>query len=71
MFGYKNHAGIDRVSAQPDRQGEGRKMVMALLRAKLDESKRLQSPGEENFGATPRLEVSDPILKSLQKLNQR
>lgn len=46
-------------------------MVMVLLRAKMDESKRLQSPGEENLGAIPRLEVSDPLLKSLQKLNQR
>ena len=44
-------------------------MVMALLRAKLDESKRRQASGEGASEGGPRLEVSDTLLKSLQKLN--
>lgn len=40
-------------------------MVMALLRAKLDESKQAQIPGESE--SRPPLEVSDALLKSLKK----
>lgn len=43
-------------------------MIMALLRAKLDESKRRQSEAEANAGGAPRLEVSESLVKSLQKL---
>lgn len=43
-------------------------MIMALLRAKLDENKRRQSEAEGNAGGAPRLEVSDSLVKSLQKL---
>ncbi|MHB2267891.1 plasmid replication protein RepC [Aliihoeflea sp. PC F10.4] len=43
-------------------------MIMALLRAKLDESKRRQSEAEANAGVAPRLEVSESLVKSLQKL---
>lgn len=43
-------------------------MIMALLRAKLDENKRRQSEGEGNAAGAPRLEVSDSLLKRLQKL---
>jgi replication initiation protein RepC len=45
-------------------------MVMALLRAKLDEGKHRQT--SENVTSEPglRLEVSESLLKSLQKMNQ-
>lgn len=43
-------------------------MIMALLRAKLDENKRRQSEAEANAGGAPRLEVSESLVKSLQKL---
>ena len=43
-------------------------MIMALVRAKLDESKRRQSEAEANAGGAPRLEFSDSLVKSLQKL---
>ncbi|WP_457812518.1 plasmid replication protein RepC [Sinorhizobium meliloti] len=46
-------------------------MIMALLRAKLDENKRRQAEAEGNSGGAPRLEVSDSLLKSLQKLTPR
>jgi len=46
-------------------------MVMALLRAKLDENTRRQTAGEGSCEASPRLEVSESLLKSLQKLNPR
>jgi replication initiation protein RepC len=43
-------------------------MIMALLRAKLDENKRRQSEAAGNAGGAPRLEFSDSLVKSLQKL---
>lgn len=43
-------------------------MIMALLRAKLDENKRRQSEAEGNADGAPRLEVSDSLVKSLLKL---
>lgn len=43
-------------------------MIMALLRSKLDENKRRQAEAEGASGGTTRLEVSDSLLKSLQKL---
>ncbi len=43
-------------------------MIMALLRAKLDDNKRRQSQAEGNASGAPRLEVSDSLVKSLQKL---
>ncbi len=43
-------------------------MIMALLRAKLDDNKRRQSQAEGNAGGAPRLEVSESLVKSLQKL---
>jgi len=46
-------------------------MIMALLRAKLDENKRRQAEAEGTSGGAPRLEVSDSLLKSLQKLKPR
>ncbi|MCW8060566.1 plasmid replication protein RepC [Agrobacterium tumefaciens] len=46
-------------------------MVMALLRAKLDESKRRQDSPERSSEAAPRLEVSDSLVRSLQKPKRR
>lgn len=46
-------------------------MIMALLRAKLDENKRRQSEAEGNADGASRLEVSDSLVKSLQKLKPR
>ena len=46
-------------------------MVMALLRARLDEGKQRQAPGNATSEVGPRLEVSDSLLKSLQKSNLR
>lgn len=46
-------------------------MIMALLRAKLDESKRRHAAPDGAGGGASRLEVSDSLLKSLQKLNPR
>ena len=43
-------------------------MIMALLRAKLYENKRRQSEAAGNAGGAPRLEFSDSLVKSLQKL---
>ncbi|GHD23873.1 plasmid replication protein RepC [Tianweitania populi] len=43
-------------------------MIMALLRAKLDDNKGRQSQAEGNAGGAPRLEVSESLVKSLQKL---
>ncbi|KAB2684419.1 plasmid replication protein RepC [Brucella tritici] len=43
-------------------------MIMALLRAKLDDNKRRQSQAEGQASGAPRLEVSDSLVKSLQKL---
>lgn len=44
-------------------------MVMALLRAKLDASKRPLASEDGSSEASPRLEVSESLLKSLHKLN--
>lgn len=44
-------------------------MVMALLRAKLDASKRPPAAEQGSYEASPRLEVSESLLKSLHKLN--
>lgn len=44
-------------------------MVMALLRARLDEGKLSQTPENAISEAGPRLEVSDSLLKSLRKRN--
>jgi replication initiation protein RepC len=46
-------------------------MVMALLRAKLDEGKPRQTPENATSEAGPQLEVSESLLKSLQKTNRR
>lgn len=46
-------------------------MIMALLRAKLDENKRPQAEPEADSGGAPRLEVSESLVKSLQKLKPR
>lgn len=45
-------------------------MVMALLRARLDEGKHRQTPENVTSEPGPRLEVSQSLLKSLRKLNQ-
>lgn len=44
-------------------------MVMALLRARLDEGKQRQTPENATSEPGPRLEVSDSLLKSLRKRN--
>ncbi|MFU0505341.1 plasmid replication protein RepC [Pseudaminobacter sp. NGMCC 1.201702] len=44
-------------------------MVMALLRARLDDGKHRQTSENEVSEAGPRLEVSDSLLKSLRKRN--
>lgn len=44
-------------------------MVMALLRARLDEGKHRQTSENEVSEPGPRLEVSDSLLKSLRKMN--
>lgn len=41
-------------------------MVMALLRAKLDEIKRLHTPGEANFATKLQFDVSDSLPRSLE-----
>jgi replication initiation protein RepC len=43
-------------------------MIMALLRAKLDENKRRQSEAAGNAGGAPRLESPHSLVKSLPKL---
>ncbi|MFU0507280.1 plasmid replication protein RepC [Pseudaminobacter sp. NGMCC 1.201702] len=45
-------------------------MVMALLRARLDEGKHHQTLENELSEPAPRLEVSDSLLKSLRKMNR-
>ena len=56
-----------------DKAREGRfstwPMVMALLRARLDEGKLRQNPENATSEVGPRLELSDSLLKSLQKRN--
>ncbi|HMM73471.1 MAG TPA: replication initiation protein RepC, partial [Rhodocyclaceae bacterium] len=42
-------------------------MIMALLRARLDEGKQRQTPENATSEPGPRLEVSDSLLKSLHK----
>ncbi|OQM73353.1 plasmid replication protein RepC [Manganibacter manganicus] len=58
-----------------DRAREGKfstwPMIMALLRAKLDEGKQRQTTENATSEAGPRLEVSDSLLKSLRKRNPR
>lgn len=46
-------------------------MIMALLRAKLDENRRCQASTEGDSGEAPRFEVSESFAKSLQKLKPR
>lgn len=58
-----------------DRAREGKfstwPMIMALLRAKLDEGKQRQTAENATSEAGLRLEVSDSLLKSLRKRNPR
>ena len=58
-----------------DRAREGKfstwPMVMALLRAKLDEGKQRQTSENATSEVEPRLEVSESLLKSLRKSNRR
>ena len=69
--------GADELAAQPATDSMKSKLIATfgvlsvsalLLRAKLDENKRRQSEAAGNAGGAPRLEFSDSLVKSLQKL---